>query len=341
MNTASAQWRASKYSTEFLSIGVGAAGLGLSGAQTAVVNDVTSAYWNPAGLSQMNKKYEIGLMHSSYFGGIANYDYAAFATQLDSQSTLAISYIRFGVDDIADTRYLIDNGQVDYRRITTFSSADNAAFFSYARRNVWLRGLSVGGSLKIIYRNAGKFANAWGFGLDAGFQYKWKKWKLGLMARDVTTTFTAWTYNTTEFEGVFAQTGNAIPSSSVEITLPTWTVGIARRFDVIPNKLQLTPTTDWVMTFDGKRNTLISGKPISVDPRVGMEVKAFDLVSIRGGVYGWQRIQNFQNEKYWTYQVNFGLGLHWKSITVDYAIMDLGNQAEALYSNVFSFKASF
>ena len=74
LNTASAQWRASKYSTEFLSIGVGAAGLGLSGAQTAVVNDVTSAYWNPAGLSQLNKKYEIGLMHSSYFGGIANYE---------------------------------------------------------------------------------------------------------------------------------------------------------------------------------------------------------------------------------------------------------------------------
>lgn len=341
MNTASAQWRASKYSNEFLSIGVGAAGLGLSGTQTAMVNDVTSGYWNPAGLTQLSKTREIGLMHASYFGGIANYDYAAFATKLDSQSTLAISYIRFGVDDIADTRYLIDNGQVDYRRISTFSSADNAAFFSYARRNVWFRGLSVGGSLKIIYRNAGKFANAWGFGLDAGAQYKWKKWQFGLMARDVTTTFNAWTYNTTEFENVFAQTGNAIPSSSVEITLPTWTLGAAPKFEIIPKKLQLTPAADWVMTFDGKRNTLVSGKTVSMDPRVGLEIKAFDLIAVRGGAYGWQRIRDFNGGKYWSYQINFGLGLKWKAISVDYAIMDLGNQAEALYSHIFSFKASF
>lgn len=335
-----AQWRTSKYSNEFLSIGVGAAGLGLSGTQTAAVSDVTSAYWNPAGLTQLSRKNEIGLMHASYFGGIANYDYAGFATRIDSQSTLALSYIRFGVDDIPDTRYLIDNGQIDYRRITTFSSADNAAFFTYARRNAWIRGLSVGGSLKIIYRNAGKFANAWGFGIDAGAQYYFKKWKFGLMARDVTTTYNAWTYNTTELESVFAQTGNAIPSSSVEITLPTWILGVAHTFEAIPGKLKVTPASDWVTTFDGKRNSLISGK-VSVDPRAGLEIKAFDLVAIRSGVYGWQKIKGFENKTNWSYQINFGVGLRWKAIALDYAITDLGNQAEALYSHIFSFKASF
>jgi hypothetical protein len=313
----------------------------MSGAQTAIVSDVTSAYWNPAGLSAQAKKNEIGLMHASYFGGIANYDYAAFSTQTDSLGTLAISFIRFGVDDIPDTRFLIDNGQVDYRRISTFSSSDNALFFSYARRNVFLKGLSFGGSLKIIYRNAGKFANAWGFGLDAGAQYKWKKWRLGLMARDVTTTFNAWSYNTSEFETVFAATGNAIPVNSVELTLPTWNLGLSRSFEFFKENISVTPVADLMMTFDGKRNTVIKSDVVSIDPRFGLEIGAYKFIALRGGISGWQKIKNFENGYDWSYQVNFGIGLRWKAISIDYAITDLGNQAEALYSHIFSLKASF
>ena len=65
------QTTAPKYSNEFLNIGVGARALGMSNVQTASVNDVTSAYWNPAGLLNMKSKYEVALMHSEYFAGIA------------------------------------------------------------------------------------------------------------------------------------------------------------------------------------------------------------------------------------------------------------------------------
>jgi len=67
------------YSNEFLAIGVGARGLAMSSAQVAVTNDVTSGYWNPAGLTQIEHDYEFSLMHASYFAGIANFDYAAFS----------------------------------------------------------------------------------------------------------------------------------------------------------------------------------------------------------------------------------------------------------------------
>jgi hypothetical protein len=336
-----AQWRAPKYSNEFLSIGVGATGLAMSGAQTAFATDVTSAYWNPAGLANQEKKNELMLMHASYFGGIANYDYGGFSTKTDSLSTLGISFLRFGIDDIPDTRFLIDQGQVDYRRISTFSSADNALFLSYGRRNVGFKGLSIGGSVKIIYRNAGKFANAWGFGLDLGLRYSYKKWKLACMARDVATTFNAWSYNTTEFESVFAATGNAIPQNSVELTLPTWTFGIARKFDFFQEKISLTPVADLVTTFDGKRNAPIANKTFSIDPRLGLELSAFKIVYIRSGLAGWQKIKNFENGSDWQYQVNFGVGLKWKAIGIDYSIADLGDQAEALLSHIFSIKAMF
>jgi hypothetical protein len=341
LNPLFGQWRAPKYSNDFLSIGAGAAGMAMSGAQTAMVSDVSSGYWNPAGLANQSHKYDFSLMHASYFAGIANYDYAGFSVKVDTASSFAVNFIRLGVDDIPDTRFLIDNGQIDYRRIRSFSSADNALFLSYGRKNVIIPGLSMGGSLKIIYRNAGQFANAWGFGLDAGLQYKFRKWKAGLMLRDITTTFNTWTFNTTEFESVFAQTGNAIPLNSVEITLPSASVGISKTFEFWKNRISLTPAAEALFTFDGPRNTLVSGKPVSIDPRLGLETGFFRMVYVRGSMAGWQKIKNFKNGSDWTYQINFGVGLRFKRLGLDYAITDLGNQAEALYSHVFSIKASF
>ena len=59
--------QAPKYSNEFLSIGVGARALGMAGAQVAIVNDVTSGFWNPAGLCLTKGDLQIGLMHNEYF----------------------------------------------------------------------------------------------------------------------------------------------------------------------------------------------------------------------------------------------------------------------------------
>ena len=79
--------------------------------------------------------------------------------------------MRFGTDNIANTLNLFDaNGAIDYSRISFFSVADYAFFASYARKMSWLPGLRVGGSVKVIYRNVGSFANGWGFGFDIGAQ---------------------------------------------------------------------------------------------------------------------------------------------------------------------------
>lgn len=336
-----AQWRAPKYSNEFLAIGVGAGGLALAGAQAPVATGIQAAYWNPAGLAFLEKRAEGSLMHASYFGGIANYDYAGLAIRTDSQSVLGISYIRFGVDDIPDTRFLIENGQVDYRRIRTFSSVDNAYLLSYARKNAGLPGLTLGGSFKLIYRRAGRFANAWGFGLDAGARYRLRKWNLGLVLRDVTTTFNAWSFNTTEFEQVFAQTGNAIPVNSTELTLPSLTLGISRSWSFLKDKVAVQPVLDVVNTFDGKRNTLLSSGVVSCDPRLGMEIRAFRVFAVRSGLGNWQRVRNFDGGLDWRYRFTFGAGIRWKTFAIDYAITDLGGQSEALYSHIFSLNAHF
>ncbi|MFT7666885.1 MAG: long-subunit fatty acid transport protein, partial [Patiriisocius sp.] len=87
-----------KYSNEFLNIGVDAGAFGMANAVVASTDDVHASYWNPAGLVDI-KTSELSLMHASYFANIANYDYAAFAMPLDNESAIALSIIRFGVDD--------------------------------------------------------------------------------------------------------------------------------------------------------------------------------------------------------------------------------------------------
>lgn len=330
--------QAPKYSNEFLNIGVGARALGMSNSYITTVNDVTAGYWNPAGLLGMDNAHQVALMHSEYFAGIAKYDYGAFATRLDSTSVLALTCIRFGVDDIPNTTDLINaNGNIDYSRITSFSATDFAALISYAKK-LKIPNLRIGGSAKIIRRRVGNFGGSWGFGLDMGAQYDYKKWKFAAMARDVTSTFNAWSFNLSDdMKAVFAATGNAIPTSSVEVTLPKLLLGGARKFD-FTKKISLLAEINFDATFDGARNVLIKSKIVSIDPHAGIEASFMNFIFLRAGVGNYQAYTNALGEKIVTIQPNIGLGVRIKSFTIDYALTDIGDQSVALYSNVFSLK---
>ena len=165
------------FSNEFLNIGVDAAAFGMGKSVTAITNDVNSIYWNPAGLVGLND-YQGSIMHAEYFQGIAKYDYAGFAKPINDESTVAISIIRFAVDDILNTTQLIQDGQVNYDRISLFSAADWAVNVAYAKK-LSVKNLHVGINAKIIRRKIGDFASSIGFGLDAGLQYQRSDWKFG------------------------------------------------------------------------------------------------------------------------------------------------------------------
>lgn len=328
-----------KYSNEFLSIGVGARALGMSNAYISSVNDVTSGYWNPAGLTGLSSNIEIALMHSEYFAGIAKYDYGAIAARIDSLSAFGVSFIRFGVDDIPNTTQLIDaNGNVDYNRITSFSAADYGFLFSYARK-MKIEGLRMGANAKVIRRIVGDFGNAWGFGLDAAMQYDRNNWKFALMARDITTTFNAWSFNLSEeMKNVFSITGNSIPENSLEITLPKFILGGARKFNFFNSRISILTELDFDLTVDGKRNVLIKSNPLSADPHFGIEAGYLGIIFLRGGIGNIQKSTDVTGKTITTFQPNVGVGVKIKAFTIDYALSDIGDQSTALYSNVFSLK---
>ncbi|GAB4374601.1 MAG: PorV/PorQ family protein [Salibacteraceae bacterium] len=323
-----------------MSIGVGARGLALSRAQVASVRDVTAAYWNPAGLTGVKNNIQLSVQHAEYFAGIAKYDYGGVAAKIDDRSAMAFSLIRFGVDDIPNTTELIDNnGQINYDRITSFSAADYAFLFSYARK-LGEKGLSVGGNGKVIYRQVGDMAQAWGFGLDVGVQYEAGKWLLGATGRDITSTFNSWSFSldSTTID-VFNRTGNEIPKNGLEITLPKISLGVARMF-TIKNRVTVQPELVVDITTDGRRNVLISGDPFSFDPGFGLEISYQQLFYLRGGIGNFQRNKaEFGNYYEYTFQPNIGVGVHIKeTLSIDYALTDIGDASVALYSNVFSLR---
>jgi hypothetical protein len=329
-----------KYSNEFLSLGVGARSLGMANAQTALANDVTASYWNPAGLAHLSETYQGGLMHASYFAGIANYDFGSFAIRLDSSNILGLSLIRFAIDDIPDTRFLYDaSGSINYDNIRFFSAADYAFIASFGRRLPGTSGLNVGVNVKVVHRKAGKFANAWGFGMDAGVQWDISNWKFGLMLRDITGTFNAWSHNEELVREVYTATGNEIPKNSLEITLPRAVIGMGHNL-AINQKFDLLLAADMAVTFDGKRNVPVKTRLFSIDPHVGIEFGYDKMAFIRFGVRNFQQYGTTQ-KKHWDYQPDFGVGIKISKINIDYAFTDIGDMSESLYSHVFSLIMGF
>lgn len=330
-----------KYSNEFLNIGVGARALGMGNANVASAEDVTAGYWNPAGLLRQKNDLEVGLMHAEYFAGIAKYDYMGVSKRIDTNSIAGISILRFGVDNIPNTLDLKDaNGNIDYNRITSFNAVDFAALLSYARKIPQLKGVELGGNFKIIRRTLGDLAQAWGFGLDAGANYIYKDWKFAAMGRDITGTFNAWSFNLNEKQiATFIQTGNEVPSSSIEVTVPKLILGVARKYLFWKDQVSVLGEINLINTFDGKRNTVIKTDLWSVEPAFGAEVGYKGFVFLRGGLGNIQKqLNDAATEFITTVQPNFGVGVKYKMFTLDYALTDIGDRSTALYSNVFSLK---
>jgi hypothetical protein len=343
-----AQATVAKYSDDFLNIGVGARGLGMSNAQVASTNDVYSGYYNPAGLVNIPNTFQLGFMHCEYFAGIGTYDYLTIAVPVTPKKrVIGFSVFRFGVDNIPNTLFLIQpDGSINYNNITSFSAADYAFMFHYAEA-LPVPGLTVGGTVKIIYRQVGSFAKAYGFGIDAGLQYEYKKWHFGLMARDITSTFDAWYMSFTDAQkAALLSANNALPTNSLELTAPRVILGAAYEAQV-KKFFYILPEINVTLTTDGKENVLVPGNPISLDANIGLELrfavaKGIDL-TIRGGAGNLQRATNELGKQDILIAPSIGAGIHIKIISIDYALTNLTTIQDAgsgggLYSNVISLR---
>ena len=328
------------YSNEFLSVGVGARALAMGNSTVASSTDIYSTYWNPAGLAAVSPEtgLMLGAVHNEQFAGVSKYDFAAVSLPLAGDGRrIGLSFVRQGTDNIPNTINLYNpDGSLDYDNITEFSVSDYAVMFSYAQPTKLLDGkLSLGGNLKVIRRIIGDFSSAWGVGVDVGARYVSGNFSAGLMVRDVTSTYNAWrTDLDDETRRVFVATGNTLPDQSgSEVTRPSVLPSIAYRFT--KGNFGFAPElTAWITT-DGRRNTLLSADPISMDLNAGLEADFKQIVFLRVGADQWQRYAPIGEDERLGARPAFGLGLAFKSVRLDYAFSNPGD-AEDLYSHVIS-----
>lgn len=267
------QGSGNKYSGEFLSIGVGGRPKGMGGAYVALVNDVTAGYWNPGSLAKINYP-QFSLMHDAQFGSLVNYDYGSIGIPMGSSSSIGISLIRMGIDDIADTRNaLIDlngNGvldeelgeRLDPSRITYFNTSDYAIYLTYAKKSS--EKFSYGANLKIIRRNIAE-EGAWGLGFDVGASYNpFGRFFLGANLMDLTTTYLSWS------------------TGKKEVITPTAKIGTAYQIEFL--KGMLTPALDFDVRFENRRQSANANLgPVSFDMHAGVEYTFRNLISLRTG----------------------------------------------------------
>lgn len=335
-----------KYSNEFLNIGVDARAFAMGNAVVANIGDVNAAYWNPAGLTEVWDNWAASAMHAEYFQSIAKYDYAAIAVPLQNNATVGLSVYRFGVDDILNTTELIDaQGNIDYDRISKFSTADYALSLSYAGNFLGNSDIAVGANAKLVYRHIGKFAKAFGFGLDLGLQYRTEDgFYFGAMARDITTTFNVWSINEKELHKITVtepgtgnqQTVNEMPEENIELTLPKLQLGVGKDFE-LGDHFNLLGEVDLNFRF-AQTNDLVSTGFLSFSPSFGLELGYDEMVFLRGGLNNFQYERTFEDKKKMTLQPNIGVGFKYKGFAIDYALTNFGDQNLGLYSNIISMK---
>lgn len=307
----------SRYAADFLNIPVGSKPLSMGGAFTALANDESAFYWNPAGVSLIEGK-TVGLMFSSEFGtpgsALAEFWHAGFTLPMPATS-VAINWVRLSVGDIRygpdfTTINITQERQKKVREYYTtqstfFSDVEDAVTLSVSRNNKFVIDwgwfyfkqpieVPVGVNFKYISQRIGDHGSASGIGVDVGAMLRFSlgqflqipaigDFALGLNVTDVLDTKLTW-------------------STERQHTVPRRFVGgLAYTHKIPVIGLEATLTADVAYK---ERKTL----------RTGIDVSYKENLSVRAG--------------YDRGLISTGAGLNWqKKFKVDYSLLlhqDLG-----------------
>jgi hypothetical protein len=316
---------ATKYAAEFLKIPVGARAVGMGGAFSAIADDATSPFWNPAGMVYLPYK-EAFVQHAEQFGSLVNHNFGSVvwpvANGEQRRSALGATLTWVGVNDIPITPrpgglqpgdwldFGTDNdpttpgnGQGNgvwdpgERLLLTAddlfmaSSTDLAFTLSYARQRG--RHFAWGASVKFVRQSIpdtlpGEHVTSFGSGLDAGILYMPNDAiTLSAVMRDLTTTYLTWSNGTRE------------------LVAPNLLTGAGVQFQPAPGHA-LTWGTDLGWDFEGRKlDSQLKLGFLNADLRTGLEYWYRSTLALRSGLNG--------------KDVDFGLGVRYRHFGVDYA----------------------
>ena len=252
---------------EFLKIGVGARANGMAGAYGAFGNDLSSIFWNPAGIADI-KAISADFSYTKWLGGF-NHDFAAASLPIGDNFCFGMSFINFSSNQI---------------EITTDSKAEGTG--TYYSTNDLCFGLSFGGYLTEQFsfgvtakyiQNAFSTVSSNGIAFDIGTMYQTgiQDIKLGFSIHNLGTqqTYTGQDLNAT------MQIYNSLYASPRDVSVTASSYSIPLIFDagasseVYKDEMNsLNAAIDFTAFSDTKEQFAIGG-----------EYVWNDLVAIRSG----------------------------------------------------------
>ena len=324
---------AETYTADFLTFGTGARPLGMGNAFTAIADEASTTYYNPAGIAQLTH-HEFNFMHAT-LADLASYNVASYIypfkySKQSKKMTFGISWLRVGVDDIPITGIPVTTKAIGPNNrpyvIGTFSNTSNAILLSGAAHLITLPQnitIDVGTSLKLLYIDTYRNTNAVGGGTDLGILAKTNPNKaaafsFGIVGSDFLTTKLYWN---TPPDSEYGEGEGEAPHT--ETLLPRLKLGIAyhQKLAVFNSRFTLAADVD-------TRN--------DYEFHTGAEYVLFELLALRCGLDG---RNGTSRAMYFT----AGAGLQLRFVTgaafhVDYAYQ---SQPDLGISNRLSLRVKF
>jgi hypothetical protein len=158
----------------FLRMGIGARAMAMGGGSSAMADDATAGYYNPAGLAFLKGRQagftlnsmalDRTLSHVAYAQSFGS-DFDSTRSRKPMQAGFSVAWLGAGVDDI-------DGRDYDGNHTRMYSNWENAFYFSFAIKPG--PALAVGFSAKLLWStfprltDTGKAMSATGLGFDLG-----------------------------------------------------------------------------------------------------------------------------------------------------------------------------
>ncbi|MCI0559433.1 MAG: PorV/PorQ family protein [Nitrososphaera sp.] len=290
---------------KFLSVGVGAKANAMGGAFSAVANDASALYWNPAGIASFTR-YQGGVTHTSLYENLGiQLNYLALVLPAGDVGNFGLSATVLDYGEMEVTTELYPEGIGE-----KFTAASYAFGFSYA--NQITDNFSAGGTIKYI-RETILNSSADGVAFDVGTIFKTPFY--GVVFSSIITNYGGKLqmsgddllirYDSDEQREGNNETVDAYyKTDRFELPLKLQ-IGISRQFDLF-NGQRLTVAVDATHPNDNVEYVNIGGELSLLE----------NLVSFRGGYRALFLGDNQEG-------LTFGAGLHQTlgvfSIGVDYA----------------------
>ena len=314
---------------QFLKIGPGARVDSLGGAFGGLANDVTSIYWNPAGLSQL-KQTSFSDTHTIWLADI-RYNYLAFATPIEKVGTLGASVTFLNVPDMEITTLTKPDGTGLW-----FSAWDAAVSLAYSRQLYEKESgvkLSFGINAKYIHQQIHR-ESAKGVAIDVGTLYHtgWRSLRIGMCFSNFgpEMRFSGPDLETGAKEAGDPRTADYRPYP--DTTNPTRKAELETVEFPLPSNFRLGIAYDLIDTGDNLLTVAVDGNhPTDNSERLnfGLEYWYKKMAAIRGGYKFRLGPERSDDEEGLT--LGFGINTDFAStaLSLDYAFADFGHLQQA------------